>query len=120
MRISAFYVYELTDNTTWFSGYWTAWLWQMYNQTKDPQFKEAAETHYEGYNWRFNTPSIHCHDVGVIYDMGAVRGYTVTGDEKWKNLAIRAASFLATRFKMECFVWLICTILMKKSEKHVC
>ena len=93
--------YILTDNSTWVSGYWTAWLWQIYHQTKDPRFKEAAEKHFQGYNWRFNNPNIHCHDVGVIYDMAAVRGYTVTGDSKWKNVAIRAASFLATRFKMQ-------------------
>lgn len=93
--------YILTDNSTWVSGYWTAWLWQIYNQTKDPQFKEAAEKHFDAYNWRFNTVTIHCHDVGVIYDMAAVRGYTVTGDEKWRNIAIRAASFLATRFKAQ-------------------
>lgn len=90
--------YILTDNTTWVSGYWTAWLWLIYNQTKDILFKEAAENHFDGYNWRFNTPAIHCHDVGVIYDMAAVRGYTVTGDEKWRNIGIRAAAFLSTRF----------------------
>ena len=81
--------YILTDNSTWVSGYWTAWLWQIYHQTKDPQFKEAAEKHFQGYNWRFNNPNIHCHDVGVIYDMAAVRAYTVTGGQKWKNVAIR-------------------------------
>ena len=31
--------------------------------------------------------------------MGAVRGYTVTGDKKWRNIALRAAGFLSTRFK---------------------
>lgn len=91
--------YILTDNTTWVSGYWTAWLWQIYNHTKDPLFREAAERHFEGYNHRFNTIDIHCHDVGVIYDMGAVRGYTVTGDKKWRNIGLRAAAFLSTRFK---------------------
>jgi unsaturated chondroitin disaccharide hydrolase len=91
--------YILTDNTTWVSGYWTGWLWMIYNQTQDPKFKEAAEKHYEGYNHRFNTLAIHCHDVGVIYDMAAVRGYTVTGEDKWRNIGIRAAAFLSTRFE---------------------
>lgn len=91
--------YILTDNSTWVSGYWTAWLWQIYNQTQDPLFKQAAEKHFEGYNHRFNTINIHCHDVGVIYDMAAVRGYTITGDTKWRNLGLRAAAFLSTRFK---------------------
>lgn len=93
--------YILTDNTTWVSGYWTAWLWQIYNQTKDPLFRQAAEKHFEGYNRRFNTIDIHCHDVGVIYDMAAVRGYTITGDIKWRNIGLRAAAFLSTRFKGE-------------------
>lgn len=91
--------YILTDNTTWVSGYWTAWLWQVYNQTNDLQFREAAERHFEGYNRRFNTIAIHCHDVGVIYDMAAVRGFTVTGDDKWRNIGLRAAAFLSTRFE---------------------
>ena len=91
--------YVLTENTTWVSGYWTAWLWLVYNHTKDPKFREAAEKHFEGYNRRFNTVDIHCHDVGVIYDMGAVRGFTVTEDKKWRNVGLRAAAFLSTRFK---------------------
>lgn len=91
--------YILTDNSTWVSGYWTAWLWQIYNQTKDPLFQQAADRHFEGYSRRFNTIDIHCHDVGVIYDMAAVRGYTISGDKKWRNLGIRAAAFLSTRFK---------------------
>lgn len=93
--------YILTDNTTWVSGYWTAWLWLIYNQTKDPKFKAAAEEHFDGYNRRFNTPAIHCHDVGVIYDMAAVRGYAVTGDDKWKQIGLRAAAFLSTRFEQK-------------------
>ena len=32
--------YILTDNSTWVSGYWTAWLWQIYNQTNDIRNKE--------------------------------------------------------------------------------
>lgn len=91
--------YVLTENTTWVSGYWTGWLWLVYNHTKDPVFREAAENHFDGYNRRFNTIDIHCHDVGVIYDMGAVRGFTVTGDKKWRNVGLRAAAFLSTRFK---------------------
>lgn len=93
--------YILTDNTTWVSGYWTAWLWLIYNETNDPFFRKAAEKHFEGYNHRFNTIDIHCHDVGVIYDMAAVRGYTITGDIKWRNIGLRAAAFLSTRFKRE-------------------
>lgn len=90
--------YILTDNRTWVSGYWTAWLWMCYYQSGDLRYKEAAERHYEGYNNRFNKQYIHCHDIGVIYDMAAVRGYAVTGDIKWRNLAIRASAVLATRF----------------------
>lgn len=93
--------YILTDNTTWVSGYWTAWLWLIYSQSNDPIFREAAEKQFVGYNQRFNTIDIHCHDVGVIYDMAAVRGYTVSGEEKWRNIGIRAAAFLSTRFKAE-------------------
>jgi len=91
--------YILTDNTTWVSGYWTAWLWMVYNHTQDQKFIEAADKHFEGYDRRFNSTWIHCHDVGVIYDMAAVRGFTVTGDNKWRNIGLRAAGFLSTRFK---------------------
>ncbi|RAU93703.1 glycoside hydrolase family 88 protein [Paenibacillus sp. YN15] len=90
--------YTLTANSTWVSGYWTAWLWMAYYQTGDSVFKRAADGHFEGYNRRFNQPYIHCHDVGVIYDMTAVRGFHVTGEEKWKHVALRAAALLSTRF----------------------
>ena len=55
------------------AGYWTAWLWQIYNQTKDTQFKEAAEKHFDAYNWRFNNDIIHCHDIGVNMDFSDKR-----------------------------------------------
>ena len=51
--------YVLTENTTWVSGYWTAWLWLVYNHTKDPVFREAAEKHFEGYNRRFKIGRAH-------------------------------------------------------------
>ena len=90
--------YILTDNRTWVSGYWTAWLWRMYQVTGNESFRETASLHYEGYSHRFNTKDIHCHDVGVIYDLAAVTGYKVTGEDRWRHLALRAASALSTRF----------------------
>jgi unsaturated chondroitin disaccharide hydrolase len=88
--------YILTDNDNWVTGYWTAWLWMAYYQTDDKVFKEAADRHFEGYNWRFNKTSIQNHGAGVIYDMAAVRGFAVTGEAKWKQIGLRAAAFLTT------------------------
>lgn len=90
--------YELTDNRTWVSGYWTAWLWMMFHQTGDTRFYDAADRHYNAYNERFHKEFIHCHDIGVIYDLAAVRGFAVTKEKKWRNLAVRAAAVLTTRF----------------------
>lgn len=73
-------------------------LW-AYVETKDKEFLDWARQFKEKYYDKvFKTPMETMHDTGFLYSLYAVMLYEITGDEDYKNMAVKAADVLAMRF----------------------
>ncbi len=80
----------------WTSGFFPGVLWQLYHFTKDVKWMEAAreateKLEKEQYNGR-------THDMGFKMYCSYGKGYEYTGDTAYRNVIIRSAQTLITRF----------------------
>lgn len=80
----------------WCSGFFGGSLWYIYEQTRDPKWKAAAE------KWtmavekeQYNTGT---HDLGFMLYCPFGNGYRLTQNETYKNIMLTGAKSLATRF----------------------
>ena len=80
----------------WTGGHWLGIIWMAYLRTRDPALLEAA------YAWsRRLEPrktDITTHDMGFLFYPSFVRGYRITGDPYFRDVALTAAESLTTRF----------------------
>lgn len=80
----------------WCSGFFGGSLWYLFEQTKDPQWKSAAEkwtmaVEKEQYNTR-------THDLGFMLYCPFGNGYRLTQNPDYKKIMLTGAKSLATRF----------------------
>jgi unsaturated chondroitin disaccharide hydrolase len=80
----------------WTGGHWLGIIWMAYLRTGDPALLEAA------YAWsRRLEPrktDTTTHDMGFLFYPSFVRGYRMTGDPYFRDVALTAAESLTTRF----------------------
>lgn len=86
----------LVPSGDWTSGFFAGILWQLYAHTKESKWLDAAreatgKLEKEQYNGR-------THDMGFKIYCSYGRGYALTGDTAYRNVIIRSAQTLATRF----------------------
>lgn len=92
-------IYEAIDNTDWTSCFWTGMLWLAYEVTGDEKYRKLAELHLESFKSRIeNKISVDTHDLGFLYTLSSVAGYRLTGNEKAKETALKAAEELTVRY----------------------
>ena len=84
------------ESSWWCSGFFGGSLWYLYEYTKDPKWKSAAE------KWtmalekeQFNTGT---HDLGFMLYCPFGNGYRLTKNEDYKQVMLNGAKSLATRF----------------------
>lgn len=80
----------------WCSGFFGGSLWEIYEFTKDPKWKDAAD------KWtmalekeQFNTTT---HDLGFMLYCSFGNGYRLTQNPQYKPIMINGAKSLVTRF----------------------
>lgn len=83
----------------WCSGFFGGSLWYLYEFTKDPKWKDAAEkwtmaVEKEKYNKT-------THDLGFMLYCPFGNGYRLTKNEQYKDIMLVGAASLATRFNPE-------------------
>lgn len=92
--------YKPIENDYWTNGFWTGEIWLGYEFSKNEQLKEAAEIQIDSFLDRINHKiSVDHHDMGFLYSPSCVAGYKLTGNEKAKEAAIKAADQLITRYQ---------------------
>ncbi len=84
------------ESSWWCSGFFGGSLWYLYEYSKDPKWKSAAE------KWtmalekeQFNTGT---HDLGFMLYCPFGNGYRLTKNEDYKQVMLNGAKSLATRF----------------------
>lgn len=80
----------------WCSGFFPGSLWQMYGYTKSDFWREHAIS----YTWPIEEMKNYkgTHDVGFIINCSFGQAYRFTGERSYKDVNIRAAQSLITRY----------------------
>jgi unsaturated chondroitin disaccharide hydrolase len=80
----------------WVGGHWVGLIWLAYAASGDPKLADVAR------NWaRRLLPQLNDqadHDLGFLFELSFVLGYSLTGDESLKPPALQAAAILSRRF----------------------
>lgn len=89
-------VWRTSAHGRWTAGHWLGILWLTYLRSGDPALLAAAQ------EWsrrlEFRQTDTTTHDMGFLFYPSFVRGYRITGDPYYRNVALAAAASLATRF----------------------
>lgn len=93
-------VYEVDTNHDWTASFWCGMLWLAYEYTGDEVFKKQALVQCESFKERYEKNiGMDSHDIGFLYTLSCVAGYKLTGENWLKELALKAADALMTRYK---------------------
>jgi unsaturated chondroitin disaccharide hydrolase len=80
----------------WTSGFYAGNLWQVYEYTKDPFWKQQAERWTAGLEKeKMNTAT---HDLGFMLYCSFGNGYRLTKNPAYKEVLLQGAKSLSTRF----------------------
>lgn len=97
--------YPVSENREWTTGFWTGQIWLAYEYAKDKQdkkaeiFKTAGEIQVESFLHRIEEKvDVNHHDMGFLYTPSCVAAYKLTGNQKAREAAIKAADQLITRY----------------------
>lgn len=95
--------YRPTPNTNWTTGFWTGQIWLAYEASRDEAekaaFQQAGEIQIDSFFNRIDEKiEVDHHDMGFLYSPSCVAGYKLTGSEKGRSAAIKAADQLIGRF----------------------
>ncbi|MFK7893462.1 MAG: glycoside hydrolase family 88 protein [Granulosicoccus sp.] len=83
----------------WVASFWTGQLWLAYSLSGDERLKNSARMRREYFRTVLEHPRWHDHDLGFLFSLSAVADFTLTADEKSRDMALRAADFLAARWR---------------------
>lgn len=89
------------DIEQWVFSFYTGMVFHAYNYMKDTKYIKYLYTFEEMYRekvYKHNMDTIH--DLGFLYSLYAVAMYKTTGDQKAKEIALKAADELAKRFNI--------------------
>jgi unsaturated chondroitin disaccharide hydrolase len=80
----------------WTAGHWLGIIWLAYLRTGDDSLRDEA------YRWsrrlEFRKTDTTTHDMGFLFYPSFVRGYRVTGDPWFRDVALTAAQSLVSRY----------------------
>ena len=79
----------------WCSGFWPGVLWMTYDHTGDEALRTEAERYTASLAYMAERPA-YDHDLGFIIINSFLKGYELTGDAHYREVALRAADTLAT------------------------
>lgn len=93
-------VYQPVKNDMgWNTGFWSGILWLAYEATEDEKYRKMAESTLESFYVRMDEKlGVDNHDLGFVYIPSCVAAYKLTGNERAKEYALKAADYLCTRY----------------------
>jgi unsaturated chondroitin disaccharide hydrolase len=84
------------DDGGWVGGFWPGQLWLAWLDTGEPEFRQWAEAAAGWLAPRQDDTSTH--DLGFLFYPSWVMAWRLTGQEPWRDGAVRAAGSLLRRF----------------------
>ncbi len=93
-------VYKVTENDDWTNGFWTGMLWMAYQYTGEEKFKCLACENLKSFEKRLAEHVVlDHHDIGFLYSLSVGGGYRILGEERLREVLLKAADALADRFQ---------------------
>jgi unsaturated chondroitin disaccharide hydrolase len=90
--------YRRCTDADWVNSFWAGQLWLAYAWTGDILFKQAGLAQQPYFAGRLNRPQTLDHDLGFLYSLSTVAEYKLTGNPAARELSLKAADLLITRF----------------------
>ena len=92
---------DMTKNPhMWTNGFWGAYMWLMYEATKNDDFAITARNCEKVMDACFNDMDELHHDVGFMWHIMTGARYALTGEKDARNKDLLCAMTLASRFKL--------------------
>jgi unsaturated chondroitin disaccharide hydrolase len=92
-------IYKPIENVEWTTSFWTGMLWLAYEYTGDEKYRKVAEKQIQSFKERLEQRiEVDHHDLGFLYSLSCVSAYKLTGNEEAKEIALKAADLLITRY----------------------
>lgn len=92
--------YGIIENIEWTDGFWTGLLWLAYEYTGDEKYRELADKNVASFKNRVEKDiELDHHDLGFLYSLATVSGYKLTGSEDAREVSIKAANKLISRYQ---------------------
>jgi unsaturated chondroitin disaccharide hydrolase len=88
--------WSCTPDGVWTGGFWTGLLWLAYERTPTEDRAKLARRFTERLLPR--AMDTHNHDLGFMFFPSAVKGWQLTGEERYRQAAMTAARSLASQF----------------------
>ncbi|GKW17733.1 glycosyl hydrolase [Pectobacterium carotovorum subsp. carotovorum] len=91
--------YPAVEKVDWTEGFWTGMLWLAWEVTGDDKYRQVAEGLLDSFETRLdNRIKVDTHDLGFLYLLSCVNAWRLTGNERARSLALRAAELLYQRY----------------------
>ncbi|MEC0227658.1 glycoside hydrolase family 88 protein [Paenibacillus alba] len=90
--------YDDNELDWWTNGFWPGILWMVYEETRNPAYRQIAESCENKLDRPLHDFEPLHHDVGFMWSLSSVASYKLTGNALSKRRALTAASHLAGRF----------------------
>lgn len=93
-------IFNAQEWDDWTSGFWTGILWLAYEITEEENYKKVAQFHLNLFKRRIeNKIGVDHHDLGFLYTPSVVSNYKITNNEIAKEVALKAADQLVSRYR---------------------
>ena len=99
MGIQGTLTYEFCTEDEWVASFWTGQLWLAYALTGNERLKNSARARRPYFRRVLENPAWHDHDLGFLFLLSCVADFKLTGDNDARAMALRAADFLAARWR---------------------
>ena len=107
--------WQTTRDGSWTGGFWVGQLWWACKHTGQARYREAALTWMERLEPCVDAPTAN-FDLGFLFEPSFVQGYTLLGQKRLKDVALRAAKRLLTFYHPK--AELIYTIYHDRSPRY--
>lgn len=91
-------IYTGENNTLWTASFYPGICYLAYSMTGDEKYLSHSKDYLDSFEDRIVNRKHISHDLGFLYTLTCVADYTLTGNERGKELALLAALVLTERY----------------------
>lgn len=90
--------YVPEENKLWTCSFFPGMMYLAYDRTGDNAFLSHADDYLDSFEQRIDKRIGISHDLGFLYTLSSVALYKLTGNERARAIALKAAGVLAERY----------------------